>query len=374
MQWSVQNRRPRQVWFCSSYQMQPLWIEVSRTVIRSPECFSANCFQMQVLEKIPTVSLRENSHLIIRNWSRILSLQEVFLVPFLHLSNRIVHFNSKLLRGYWADLQNEWFGIRALCLKHPHWSVWCLCHTSFAEFHDSKALALVKTGWPVFPESMYHLWSCWIPLSFRKVLCFSIPLLFISRTEERPVSLREFLRVFPDFFLNSKNKFHRFLFLSNQYRWTLTWRGSGLKIPQVLCSAFANYPESLEESAMMQILGKYSTRIQLVLHRFLSILCKKRTSWILPLDLPIFQLHLSYHSFSPDTVRNRSRQVLLPLSTGSLDHETILISSRMERCCESYSHSESLQNARISIFFEVRVLVDFQIRQIIIVQDEWLLS
>ena len=78
--------------------------------------------------------------------------------------------------------------------------------------------------------------------------------------------------------------------------------------------------------------GKYSTRIQLVLHWFLSILCKKRTSWILPLDLPNFQLHLCYHSFSPDTVRNRSRQVLLPLPTGSLDHETKLISSSMERC------------------------------------------
>ena len=61
MESTVQNRRPRQVWFRSSYQMQPdarklclripLLIELSRTVIRSPECFSANCFQMQVLKK-----------------------------------------------------------------------------------------------------------------------------------------------------------------------------------------------------------------------------------------------------------------------------------------------------------------------------------
>ena len=46
-----------------------------------------------------------------------------------------------------------------------------------------------------FLESLYHLRRYWFPLSFRRVLCFSIRLLFISRTEERPVSLREFLRV-----------------------------------------------------------------------------------------------------------------------------------------------------------------------------------
>ena len=63
------------------------------------------------------------SHLSIHLWSRILSFQVVFLVPFLPLSNRIVHTNLKLVRHHWADLQNEWFGTRALCLKHPHWSV-----------------------------------------------------------------------------------------------------------------------------------------------------------------------------------------------------------------------------------------------------------
>ena len=31
---------------------------------------------------------------------------------------------------------------------------------------------------------------------------------------------------------------------------------------------------SLEESAMTKVLGKYSTRIQLLLHRFLIVLCK----------------------------------------------------------------------------------------------------
>ena len=46
-----------------------------------------------------------------------------------------------------------------------------------------------------FLASLHQLWSYWIPHSFRKVLWFSIPLLSVSRTKERPVSLREFLRV-----------------------------------------------------------------------------------------------------------------------------------------------------------------------------------
>ena len=49
MESTAQNRRPRQVWFCSSDQLQPdaqklrlrmhLWIELSQTVIRSPVFF-----------------------------------------------------------------------------------------------------------------------------------------------------------------------------------------------------------------------------------------------------------------------------------------------------------------------------------------------
>ena len=60
-----------------------------------------------------------------------------FSCPF-SPSGRIVHTNSKLLRKYWADLQNEWSGIRVRCSKHPYWSVWCLCLSSFSEFHNQK--------------------------------------------------------------------------------------------------------------------------------------------------------------------------------------------------------------------------------------------
>ena len=60
MESTAQNRRPRQVEFCSSHQLipcastmrvrKPLWIELSRPAIRSPDCFPTNCDQMLVLE------------------------------------------------------------------------------------------------------------------------------------------------------------------------------------------------------------------------------------------------------------------------------------------------------------------------------------
>ena len=188
----------------------PLWIGLSRTVIRCAECFSANCFQMQVLEKIPKVLLLEDSRLIIHIRSRILSLQEVFLVPFLPVSNRIVHSNSKLLRRHWADLKNEWFGMRVLCLKHPH-----LVSRSFfsSRIPRLKALMLCNTGWPVSLNRSI----IWVAAESRFLQVYKEEFhttSFVSRAEECPVSLRQ--------------SFHHLLFLSNQCRWTLTWRWSSL--------------------------------------------------------------------------------------------------------------------------------------------------
>ena len=87
--WDLQNRHPRQVWSSVSYQpipstrtmpaRIPLWIEESRTVTRSPECFPANCFQMLVLETTPKSSLLVNSRSWVFLYSRIL----LFLVPSL---------------------------------------------------------------------------------------------------------------------------------------------------------------------------------------------------------------------------------------------------------------------------------------------------
>ena len=71
-----------------------------------------------------------------------------FLVPFLPLSSRIVHTNSKLLRRYWADLQNEWFGTKAVFEESP-----LKCMVSllifFFRIPRLKALILLNTGWPV---------------------------------------------------------------------------------------------------------------------------------------------------------------------------------------------------------------------------------
>ena len=91
--WDLQNRHPRQVWSSVSYQpipstrtmpaRIPLWIEESRTVTRSPECFPANCFQMLVLETTPKSSLLVNSRCWVFLYSRIL----LFLVPSRPLSS-----------------------------------------------------------------------------------------------------------------------------------------------------------------------------------------------------------------------------------------------------------------------------------------------
>ena len=142
MEWSAQNRRPRQVEFWSSYQLilvrndassQTLVNRIVSVSDAKSWLFSRKLVPDTCFEGIPIVLLLVISHMLIHLWPRILS---VFLVPFLPPSNRIVHTNSKLLRKYWADLQNEWSGIRVRCSKHPHWSVWCLCHSSFSEFHN----------------------------------------------------------------------------------------------------------------------------------------------------------------------------------------------------------------------------------------------
>ena len=51
-----------------------------------------------------------------------------------------------------------------------------------------------------FFESLHHLGADGVPFSFKFVIAVSIPLLVVSKAEECPVSLREFLRVRLDFF------------------------------------------------------------------------------------------------------------------------------------------------------------------------------
>ena len=68
---------------------------------------------------------------------------------FLLLSNRIDDTNSPLLRKYWADSQNELLETKVLFSSNFHWKVWHFYFSSASRFHDSKALILLNTGWPV---------------------------------------------------------------------------------------------------------------------------------------------------------------------------------------------------------------------------------
>ena len=127
---------------------RPLWIELSRTVIRSSECVSVNCFQILVLEKIPEVLLLVISRLSKHHWSRYFFLVNLSTSCYLQINWLALFFLVKpncshqfvTVRKCWADLQNEWFGIRSLCSKYPGWSARCLCRPSCTEFHDSKHL------------------------------------------------------------------------------------------------------------------------------------------------------------------------------------------------------------------------------------------
>ena len=100
-------------------------------------------------------------------------------------------------------------------------------------------------------ESLHHLSGCMVPLSFLCLRESSIPHLFQDRgTSNVPARISSRI---PRLFLNSKYKFHRFLFFSNRCRWKLTWRWSGLWISQVQWSVLANHSGFSEESAMTKI-------------------------------------------------------------------------------------------------------------------------
>ena len=134
----------------------------------------------------------------IRLFTGFLLCQKFFLVPFRLLPHRIAHLTSrKLLRKYLADSENHnAFGTNDLFETF----VRMVSFPFFFRIPRLNALALVTC----FFESLYHLRCYWISLSFKRVLCFSIPLLLVSRTEERPASLR----VVPWLVLNWKYKIH----------------------------------------------------------------------------------------------------------------------------------------------------------------------
>ena len=83
-----------------------------------------------------------------------------------------------------------------------------------------------------FFESFHHLCGCGISFPFRDTTESRIPFLFVSRTEECPVSSRESLRVILNLFGIGKH-FLNCLSLSIRCHWTLTWRWFDLEHLQV---------------------------------------------------------------------------------------------------------------------------------------------
>ena len=94
-----------------------------------------------------------------------------------------------------------------------------------------EALMLWNTGWLVSFESFHNLCGCGIPFSFWCITESSVPFLFVSRTEQCPVSSRESLRTILDLFGIFKPTVLHFLSLSTRYLWTLTWIWFGLRNP-----------------------------------------------------------------------------------------------------------------------------------------------
>ena len=146
-----------------------------------------------------------------------------------------------------------------------------------------NALALVKTGWHV---SLKRCTISATELHFPSGRYFDFPYHFLSSPGPRNVlcPLREFLRVRLVFFWFRNTNL--VVSITCPINIVEHWH-EGDPTCEFFSSVLANHPGSFEESAMTSILGKYATRIQFLLHRFPAVLKKKRTFWILPLDLPI---------------------------------------------------------------------------------------
>ena len=147
-----------------------------------------------------------------------------------------------------------------------------------------------------------HLCGDGIPFSLRCVVVSSVPLFFIirclgmtsvlARTSSRNYWL---VRISKDIVLD--------LSLSNRCYWTLTWRWVDLQNSQVQCFDLADIFGTFGRFPMRNVLGKYSTRTQSVLHRFQIICCKNWTVEVLRVEHSIFGSLLNALASSPSTKR-----------------------------------------------------------------------
>ena len=133
----------------------------------------------------------------------------------------------------------------------------------------------------------------------------------------------------------------------------------------------------------LQMMGQYSTRTQLVLHRYPVILRKKRTIESLLLDFSHLRSASEWsENFTKHGTESEQTRTFAFVHL-SLDHETTWISSMRELHFQLVSHSEFLQNVSLSTSERYRTNSGFPrsscscVRpnsQYNSVQDEWLLS
>ena len=177
MERSAQNRRPRQVEFCSSSQLIPC---VGTMRLRKPLNWivwdSDSKFWMFSSKTASRYQLWRRHQKFYFLWFHTCQYifgHGFFLVLFLPLSGGIVHTNSKLLRKNRADSHSEWFGARIRCFEASALKCMVSLPFSFFRIPQLKAPILVNTGWPVslnrstisvaveshVPPSVYHFFS-----------------------------------------------------------------------------------------------------------------------------------------------------------------------------------------------------------------------
>ena len=212
---------------------------------------------------------------------------------------------------------------------NPRWSVWYLCHLFCSEFHGSKHWHPWIHWVSSFFEMSDHVCSDGISFSLRFVGVRSVPLLFVSRTEECPVSSRESLRAILDLFgfwntsfqgiwntlfpRNLKYIFLNFLSLSNRCHWTLTVEDdSSFKVFRFNVSILQVFLDLLEDLHSRKSWENIPLETQSVLHQFSARFgLSKFFNWI----FPSLGSLLNAPASSPSIRRNMCRRVLLLSST-----------------------------------------------------------
>ena len=121
------------------------------------------------------------------------------------LSRRIVRTNTELVYGV-NDSEQE-LGVRSIRIEVYGDPAILLFQISTDQSTDT-----LEYWMTCIIESFHHSSGCRIPFSFRCARKSSIPLLFVSRTEKRPVFLRESLRVLLDFFCEFEKQISSFPF------------------------------------------------------------------------------------------------------------------------------------------------------------------